>query len=121
MSLNAEIFRAYDIRGVADRDLTDDVAFDLGRALGTEAVATGATTFAVGRDCRLSGPRIQAALVRGLSSTGLRVFDVGMVPTPVLYFAVFFHNLGGGVQITLTDSTQVTFMGLSQLTKSDFG
>jgi phosphomannomutase/phosphoglucomutase len=100
MSLNAEIFRAYDIRGVADRDLTDDVAFDLGRALGTEAVATGATTFAVGRDCRLSGPRIQAALVRGLSSTGLRVLDVGMVPTPVLYFAVFFHNLGGGVQIT---------------------
>lgn len=100
MSLNAEIFRAYDIRGVADRDLTDEVVFDLGRALGSEAVATGATTFAVGRDCRVSGPRLHAALVRGLTATGLKVLDVGMVPTPVLYFAVFHFGLGGGVQIT---------------------
>ena len=100
MSLNAEIFRAYDIRGVADRDLTDEVVFDLGRALGSEAVASGATTFAVGRDCRLSGPRLQAALVRGLMATGLKVLDVGMVPTPVLYFSVFHFGLGGGVQIT---------------------
>ena len=100
MSLNAEIFRAYDIRGVADRDLTDEVVFDLGRALGSEAVASGATTFAVGRDCRLSGPRLQTALVRGLMATGLKVLDVGMVPTPVLYFSVFHFGLGGGVQIT---------------------
>ena len=100
MHLNAEIFRAYDIRGVADRDLTDDVVFDLGRALGSEAVAAGATTFAVGRDCRVSGPRLHAALVRGLMATGLKVLDVGMVPTPVLYFAVFHFGLGGGVQIT---------------------
>jgi phosphomannomutase/phosphoglucomutase len=98
--MNPEIFRAYDIRGIAERDLTDDVAYLLGRALGTEARLLGATTFAVGRDCRLSGPRLHAAVVRGLTECGLEVHDFGAIPTPVLYFAVFHRGYGGGVQIT---------------------
>ncbi|MCB9506244.1 MAG: phosphomannomutase/phosphoglucomutase, partial [Myxococcales bacterium] len=98
--MNPNIFRAYDIRGVADTDLNSDVAKAIGRALGTMARRRGAETFAVGRDCRLSGPRVRADLVEGLVSTGLHVIDVGEVPTPLLYFSVFHRNYGGGVQVT---------------------
>lgn len=98
--MNAQIFRAYDIRGVADTDLTDPVVEALGAALGTLAVRAGHTTFGVGRDCRTSGPRVHAAMVRGLLSTGIAVQDVGEVPTPLLYFAVHHRSLGGGVMIT---------------------
>lgn len=98
--MNPLIFRAYDIRGVADTDLASDVAYAIGRALGTMARRKGATTFAVGRDCRISGPRVKDDIVRGLRSTGLDVFDVGMVPTPLLYFAVVSREYGGGVQVT---------------------
>lgn len=98
--MNDLIFRAYDIRGVADTDLTDPVVEDLGRALGTVALRRGHTTFAVARDCRISGPRIHTAMIRGLRSTGIAVHDLGMVPTPLLYFAVWHEKLGGGVQIT---------------------
>lgn len=98
--MNDLIFRAYDIRGVADTDLTDPVVEDLGRALGTVALRRGHYTFAVARDCRISGPRIHTAMIRGLRSTGIAVHDLGMVPTPLLYFAVWHEKLGGGVQIT---------------------
>ena len=98
--MNPLIFRAYDIRGIADVDLNPEVARAIGRALGTLARRRGATTFAVGRDCRVSGPRVRDDVVAGLTSTGLRVLDVGMVPTPMLYFAVVHRGLGGGVQIT---------------------
>ena len=98
--MNPLIFRAYDIRGIADVDLNPSVAGDIGRALGTLARRRGAETFAVGRDCRISGPRVRDDVVAGLVSTGLRVVDVGMVPTPMLYFAVVHRGLGGGVQIT---------------------
>ena len=96
MRVPAHVFREYDIRGVADRDLTDELAHALGRGLG----ATLGGTLAVARDCRLSGDRLHAALVRGLVEAGVRVIDVGVGPTPMLYFAV--HHLGtdGGVMIT---------------------
>jgi phosphomannomutase/phosphoglucomutase len=100
MRKHEHIFRAYDIRGVADAELTDDVVRGIGAALGTMAKAAGGTTFAVGRDCRLSGPRLRDAMVSGLVSTGMHVIDVGEVPTPLLYFAVHHLNLGGGVQVT---------------------
>ncbi len=100
MARDEHIFRAYDIRGVADEELTDDVVQGIGAALGSMAAAAGATTFAVGRDCRLSGPRLRDAVVRGLVSAGMHVIDVGEVPTPLLYFAVHHLNLGGGVQVT---------------------
>lgn len=98
--MNHHIFRAYDIRGVADVDLVDDVVHGIGRGLGTMARRRGARRFAVGRDCRLTGPRLHAALVSGLRASGIDVVDVGMVPTPLLYFAVYHLGLDGGVQIT---------------------
>jgi phosphomannomutase / phosphoglucomutase len=100
MRLNPLIFRAYDIRGVADIDLHSELVVALGKALGTLAVRDGARTFCVGRDCRISGQRVRDDLVRGLVSTGLAVHDVGMVPTPLLYFAVHRGDHGGGVQVT---------------------
>ncbi len=98
--MNPNIFREYDIRGVADRDLSDEFARDLGRALGTFWRRDGAARVGLGRDCRLSSPRLHAELLTGLLETGLAVVDIGVVPTPLLYFAVFHHDLDGGVQIT---------------------
>jgi phosphomannomutase/phosphoglucomutase len=98
--MNRNIFRQYDIRGVADRDLTDALTADLGRALGTFYRRKGQRKIAVGRDCRLSSPRLHAALTSGLLEAGLELVDVGVVPTPLMYFAVFHLGLDGGVQIT---------------------
>jgi len=98
--LSEHIFRAYDIRGIADTELTDDVVEGIGHALGSMAAAEGARSFGVGRDCRVSGPRLREAMVRGLKKAGMQVVDVGEVPTPLLYFAVHTLGLGGGVQIT---------------------
>ncbi len=98
--MNPEIFRAYDIRGVADRDLTDDVASRLGRAIGSRLLDSGAAAMALGRDCRLSSDRIRDALAEGLLSTGLDVLDLGVVPTPLLYFALHRLPVQGGVMIT---------------------
>jgi phosphomannomutase / phosphoglucomutase len=98
--MNPNIFREYDIRGVADRDLSDEFARDLGRALGTFQRRLGNRRIAVGRDCRLSSDRLHAALCEGLAEAGVDRVDVGRVPTPLLYFAVFHLDLDGGVQIT---------------------
>lgn len=96
MKVPRQIFREYDIRGVADRDLTDELAHAVGRGLG----ATIGGTIAVARDCRLSSDRLHAQLVKGLLGSGANVIDVGVGPTPMLYFAA--HHLGtdGGVMIT---------------------
>jgi phosphomannomutase / phosphoglucomutase len=98
--MNPNIFREYDIRGVADRDLGDEFARDLGRALGTFQRRLGNLRLAVGRDCRLSSDRLHTALCEGLAEAGIHRVDVGRVPTPLLYFAVFHLDLDGGVQIT---------------------
>jgi phosphomannomutase/phosphoglucomutase len=100
MKLTDSIFRAYDIRGIADTDLTDEVVTVIGHALGSAARDEGATDFGLGRDCRLTGPRLRDAMARGLQQAGLEVVDIGEVPTPLLYFAVHTLGLGGGVQIT---------------------
>ncbi len=97
---NPLVFREYDIRGVADRDMPDDFAYGLGRALGTFWSRRGGRRVAVGRDCRLSSPRLASALKRGLIESGLRLVDIGVVPTPLMYFTVFHHGLDGGVQVT---------------------
>jgi len=94
------IFREYDIRGVADRDLSDSLAADLGRALGTYLLRKRAKRIALGRDCRLSSPRLHDALRTGLLETGINVVEIGVVPTPMMYFTVFDLDLDGGVQIT---------------------
>ena len=96
--MNPHVFREYDIRGVADRDLTDELVSSLGRALAAE-IPDGA--FCVGRDCRLTSPRIRHALVDGLTSAGCDVIDIGVVPSPVLYFASHeLSDVGGSVIIT---------------------
>lgn len=98
--MNRLIFREYDIRGVADRDLTDEVVENIGRAFGTFLVRRGKNRVAVGRDCRLSSDRLHAALRSGMLATGLTVIDIGVGPTPLLYFTVFHKELDGGVMIT---------------------
>src|SRR6201995_2121853 len=98
--MNPLIFREYDIRGVADRDLTDDLALNLGRAFGTFLSRRGQTRIVVGRDCRLSSPRLHQNLVRGLLETGLTLIDIRGGPTPMMYFSVFHQDADGGVQIT---------------------
>ncbi len=99
MQLAASIFKAYDIRGIVPSTLNEAVAEALGRAFGTIARREGETTIAVGRDGRLSGPALSAALVRGLVAAGVQVIDVGAVTTPLLYFAA--HTLcRSGIQIT---------------------
>src|SRR5688572_7725666 len=97
---NPRVFREYDIRGLADRDLGDDFVFDLGRAIGTLLGRRGQRRLALGRDCRLSSPRIHAAFASGLVASGASIVDVGVVPTPLLYYAPFHFHLDGGVQIT---------------------
>jgi phosphomannomutase len=99
MQLSASIFKAYDIRGIVPATLTEEVALGLGRAFGTVARAQGETTVAVGRDGRLSGPAMSNALMRGLEEAGITVIDVGMVTTPMLYFAA--NTLcTSGIQVT---------------------
>ncbi|MES1207407.1 MAG: phosphomannomutase/phosphoglucomutase [Pseudomonadota bacterium] len=98
--MNARVFREYDIRGVADSDFPDAFVGDLGRAIGTALSDVGARTITVGRDCRLSSPRIHAALRAGILSTGLDVIDVGIVHSPGLYFSVFHLGVEGGVMVT---------------------
>ncbi len=99
MQLNASIFKAYDIRGVVPSTIHEDIAFGLGRAFGSRALAEGEKTVAVGRDGRLSGPALADALVRGLAASGVDVIDVGMVTTPMLYFAA--NTLAtSGIQVT---------------------
>ena len=100
MQLNPRVFREYDIRGRADRDLGDEVVTRLGKAIGTHLVRDGRTNVVVGRDCRMHSPRLHAALLAGLATTGLQVIDIGVSATPVLYFAVHHLDAGGGIQIT---------------------
>ncbi len=99
MQLSPTIFKAYDIRGVVPSSLTEDVAYALGRAFGQVALGEGQATVAVGRDGRLSGPALSAALVRGLQAAGVDVIDIGMVTTPLLYFAAS-TLCASGIQVT---------------------
>jgi phosphomannomutase len=99
MQLSPSIFKTYDIRGVVPATLTEEVAEALGLAFGTIARAEGEKAVAVGRDGRLSGPSLSAALVRGLLASGVDVIDIGMVTTPMLYFAA--NTLcSSGIQVT---------------------
>ena len=102
MSVPAEIFRTYDIRGIVGRTLTPAIVREIGRALGALGRERGAPGFALGRDGRLSGPELSAALTEGLLAAGADVIDIGMAPTPVAYFAA--HHLGCGSCVAITGS-----------------
>ena len=98
--MNSRIFREYDIRGVADSDFPDDLAGTLGRAIGDHLWDSGARRVTLGRDCRISSPRIHAQVKAGLLASGLAVIDVGVLHSPGLYFSVFHLEADGGVMIT---------------------
>ena len=99
-AIPSTIFRAYDIRGVVTDALTPDNVREIGRAYGSECLARGQQTAVVGRDGRTSGPALIEALSEGIASTGMNVIDVGMVPTPALYFATYHLETGTGVMVT---------------------
>lgn len=97
-----EIFKAYDIRGIVDKTLTEDAVRRIGHALGSEARARGQSEIAVGRDGRLSGPALAGALAEGIRAAGVDVVDIGCVPTPLTYFAA--HELGTQSCVSVTGS-----------------
>jgi len=100
VNINPKIFREYDIRGIVDKDLTLEFVEYLGRGAGTYFREHGKKRVALGRDARLSSPAYAEAVTRGLLSTGCSVVDIGMVPTPLLYFAVFYKKNEAAVMIT---------------------
>ena len=98
--LKPTIFREYDIRGIADEELLDPGITDLGRAIGTYLQRKNGKNITLGRDCRLSSTRLRNALLQGLVASGCQVTDVGVVPTPLLYYSVFHLKAAGAVMIT---------------------
>lgn len=100
MTADLSIFKAYDIRGIVGKTLTEDVVRDIGRVLGTMAKEKRVDSICVGRDGRLSGLALSKKLMEGIISAGVNVKNIGMVPTPVLYFATKHFGNGSGVAVT---------------------
>jgi len=100
MSIPQSIFKAYDIRGIVSEDLTQENVELIGKAIGSESIAKGERGVVVGRDGRLSGPDLIQALKTGIKSTGCHVVDIGMVPTPLVYFSTYTKAASSGVMIT---------------------
>jgi phosphomannomutase / phosphoglucomutase len=98
--ISSTLFREYDIRGVVDRDMTDEAVHLVGKALGTMVRKAGGSKVVVGRDCRLSGGRFAEMMITGLNATGVDVIDVGVVPTPLTYFAACTLDVDGLCMIT---------------------
>ncbi|HUR71960.1 MAG TPA: phosphomannomutase/phosphoglucomutase [Candidatus Limnocylindrales bacterium] len=98
--MNPMVFREYDIRGLAEIDFDDQFALLLGRVHGTDIVGKGGTRVAVGRDCRATSDAYAEAVIAGFVSVGLHVYDLGVCPSPLLYFSLFHLDLDGGIQIT---------------------
>jgi phosphomannomutase/phosphoglucomutase len=99
-NLPKEIFKAYDIRGIVGKTLTANIVEAIGHAIGSEAAAREQHTIAIGRDGRLSGPELIAALARGIQKSGINVIDVGCVPTPMVYFAAYQLQTNCAVMLT---------------------
>jgi phosphomannomutase/phosphoglucomutase len=98
--MNPATFREYDIRGLAEKDFDRDFALLLGKVHGTIISEQGGTRVAVGRDCRATSAAYAAAVMQGLAAAGLKVYDIGVCPTPLLYFSLFHLDLDGGIQVT---------------------
>jgi phosphomannomutase/phosphoglucomutase len=98
--LKRSIFREYDIRGVAETELSSPDVIELGQALGTLLQRKSGPSINLGRDCRLSSTRLRAALLEGLMASGCKVTDIGVVPTPLLYYSAVHTNADGAVMIT---------------------
>jgi phosphomannomutase / phosphoglucomutase len=115
---HSDIFRAYDIRGIVGKTLTKEIVYDIGRAIGSEAKELGCKTVVVGRDGRTSSPELAEALSNGIVSTGCNVLDIGMVPTPVLYFVVQHTDGRTGVMITGSHNPS-DYNGLKMMIKGE--
>ncbi len=100
MKIKPEIFRQYDIRGLVDKDLTQETVELLGKGIGTYFRWNKKKEVALGRDCRLSSPLYSQALAKGLLSTGCEIIDLGIIPTPLLYFTIYYKHIEAGVMIT---------------------
>ena len=100
MNVPAEIFKAYDIRGIVDDTITDEITYKIGQSIGSEIIATGKNSIVIGRDGRLSGPRLATALADGLRAAGVDVTDIGVAPSPVVYFSAYQLNISSCVAIT---------------------
>ncbi|MFO8163460.1 MAG: phosphomannomutase/phosphoglucomutase [Thermodesulfobacteriota bacterium] len=98
--MNPEIYREYDIRGVIGEDIREDEFVTIGRGFGTYFNRVGEKTIVVGRDCRLSSPKIRDDVTEGLLNSGCNVLDIGICPTPILYFALRHLKADGGIMIT---------------------
>ena len=98
--MNPAIFREYDIRGLAEKDFDREFALLLGKVHGSIITAQGGKRVTVGRDCRATSDAYAEAVIAGLASTGLQVYDIGVCPTPLLYFSLFHLDVDGGIQIT---------------------
>ncbi|MDY6791423.1 MAG: phosphomannomutase/phosphoglucomutase [Thermodesulfobacteriota bacterium] len=98
--MNPEMFREYDIRGIAGKDMTDEDVFLIGKGVGTFLVQHGRSTLNVGRDCRLTSDVYSEKIIQGLMSTGCKVTDIGVCPTPVFYYSIKHLNKQGGVMVT---------------------
>ncbi len=98
--MNTNIFRQYDIRGIVAEDFTDEVVTNLGKAFGTWIKRDGGRSAAVSGDIRLTTPHLKDMLIGGIRSTGIDVIDLGIIPTPVNYYSMFFLEIDGAVQIT---------------------
>jgi phosphomannomutase/phosphoglucomutase len=98
--MNREVFREYDIRGIVERDFDDGFVTDLGRAYAALLHRARKQNITLGRDCRLSSPRLHDRLLEGITSGGINVTDIGVVPTPLLYFSVLHWKMDGGAMIT---------------------
>lgn len=94
------LFREYDIRGIVGSELTENLAERLGRAYATYVKTRGVTKISLGRDGRLSSPALHKALLKGLLACGLDVIDIGICPSPLLYFSLYTLPVGGGIMIT---------------------
>ncbi len=100
MTFPHAIFKAYDIRGIVDDTLTDDITFKIGQAVGSEVRAHGGTSIVIGRDGRLSGPRLATALSNGLRAAGVNVIDIGLAPSPVVYYSSYSKDIPSCIAIT---------------------
>jgi phosphomannomutase/phosphoglucomutase len=100
LTINPRIFREYDIRGVVDEDIDEAVFETIGKAYGTYMKKLGKDGVTIGHDCRLSSPNLSEAMIRGITSAGINVIDLGMVSTPMVYFSLFNLDVDGGVIIT---------------------
>lgn len=103
-----DIFKAYDIRGIVGKTLTNEAAYLIGKAIATRAAEKGITRIALGRDGRLSGPELMEHIQRGFTDSGIDVLNVGMVATPMLYFAAINECGGSGVMITGSHNPPIT-------------